>query len=202
MAISSPLQTSNLLGRSPKISTNSFPVWVLGRAGDRHITGTITRKEFNSTTLLTEAPYRYVIALTLLFAPSIYNGLTEGSSPQSVAVVLLAVVLFIGAILGLENFRAQRRISEVEASADATHVARGVLIGAGPLTAKRPQHVGLYVTNHGAILVTERRGDRVEHRVDRVDLTATPKGRVFGCAFIIDGTQYALRAIRGQIAPT
>lgn len=199
MATSTPLRGPSLQTSVPKTLSNSFPVSVLGRAGERHVTGTITRKEFNSTTLLTEAPYKYAVALSLIFAPSIYGALTEGNSPQSVIAVVVIGALILGAIVRLERAIAQKRIDATEAFADATHVARGVLIGTGPLTTRRPPHVGLYVTNHGAILVTGTGRQRVEHSIDRLDLTATPAGRVFGCSFIIDGSQYALRAIRGRI---
>lgn len=187
------------LHTSPKRSSNSFSVSELGRVGDRHVTGTITRKEFNTRTLLTESPYRFIIGFALILLPNVYRSLTEENSSLSVAFVALGLALAIAAVVGLDHLRARRRIRATESSSDATHVARGLVSGAGPLQSRRYRSVGLYATNHGVVVISERAGRREEHRVDRLDLTATPAGRVIGCAFMIDGTQYAFRAIRGRI---
>ncbi len=189
--------------RADSPSSNTIPVSTFGRAGERHVTGTITRRQVDQHRWLTEAPRRYVVGFALLFAPRIYRGLTEGSDPQSVAVLTIVLAAAVFGIVSLQNLIAQRRITNEEESGDATHIASGVLLGSGPLSAGRSAtQVGIYATNHGVLAVTEKRGQRRELDVHRLDLTATPSGRVTSSGFMVDGEQYALRAVRGQIRPS
>ena len=98
----------------------------------------------------------------------------------------------------------ERRISSAETLADSTHIATGVLFGAGPIQASRrfaPQF-DIYATNQGVIAVNEAGGERNEFTIHRLDLTATAAGRVTGSTFMIDGDHYALRGVRGRIRPS
>lgn len=197
-----------LTSRAPQLErfrsapSHTIPVSAFGRAGERHVTGTITRREIDRNRWLTQTPHRFFVAFALLIAPTIYRELTEGSSPESVAVVTVLLVALIGLIFSLRRFIGQRRIAEIEQFADATHIASGFLIGSGPLSVgQTASHVGIYATNHGVVAISERRGERREFEVHRIDLTATPQGRVTGSAFMVGGEQYALRAAHGQIRP-
>ncbi len=188
--------------RAKTAPSYTIPVSTFGRLGERHVTGTITRREIDRTRWLTEAPRRYLVAFALLITPTFWRELTEGSNPQSVAVIAAALGFFVWALLGIGRFLDDRRIRRTEEFADATHIASGQLLGSGPLRAgSLTSRIGIYATNHGVIAITEKRDQRREFQVHRLDLTATREGQVTSSAFMVEGEQYALRAVRGQIRP-
>ena len=180
--------------------SNTIPVSLFGRDSERHITGTVTRRAADNNKWLTQSPHRFLIAFGLLLAPSIYRRLTEGNSPETVALATIVLGLIVGAILGFRRTIEERRISAAESLAAGTHIATGLLFGAGPIRSGRSApRFDLYATNQGVIAVNEAKGQRNEFAVHRLDLTATPAGRVIGGNFMVDGDNYALRGVRGQI---